>query len=128
MIYRGGCLVQLQQYDAALADVESAMTSGCLMNRHTKNPLSRAYTIKGILFFLSLARINEPLTYKRVYLLSFFESYYFIGDAYYHLGEFEKSLMFYYRALHKCQSGSEYEDIRYKLIISYTFLITAKNI
>ena len=38
-----------------------------------------------------------------------------IGDAYYHLGEFEKSLMFYYRALHKCQSGSECEEIRYKI-------------
>ena len=40
----------------------------------------------------------------------------FIGDAYYHLSEFEKSLMFYYRGLHKCQSGSECEDIRYELL------------
>ena len=36
----------------------------------------------------------------------------FTADAYYHLGEFEKSLMFFYRALHKCQIGSEGEEIR----------------
>ena len=47
MIYRGGCLVQLQQYEEALADVNAAMGSGCLKNGHTKNTLSRAYTIKG---------------------------------------------------------------------------------
>ena len=47
MIYRGVCLVRLQQYDDALADVDTAILSGCLRNAHTKNTLSKAYTIKG---------------------------------------------------------------------------------
>ena len=47
MIYRGGCLVQLQQYDDALNDINIAMTSSCLRNGHTKNTVSKAYTIKG---------------------------------------------------------------------------------
>ena len=47
MIYRGGCLVQLQQYDDALNDINSAMDSICLRNGHTKNTISKAYTIKG---------------------------------------------------------------------------------
>ena len=47
MIYRGGCLVQLQEYNYALADVDAAIASGCLKNEHTKNTLSRAFTIKG---------------------------------------------------------------------------------
>ena len=47
MIYRGICLVRLQRYDDALADVDTAILSGCLINAHTKNTLSKAYTIKG---------------------------------------------------------------------------------
>ena len=40
-------MVQLQEYDYALADVDAAIASGCLKNEHTKNTLSRAFTIKG---------------------------------------------------------------------------------
>lgn len=34
------------------------------------------------------------------------------GEAHYHMGEFEKSLMFFYRALYRCTNGSDEEEIR----------------
>ena len=40
-------MVQLQQYDDALNDINSALNSICLRNGHTKNTISKAYTIKG---------------------------------------------------------------------------------
>ena len=51
-------MVKLQQYDAALVDIDSAMVSGCLKNRHTKNTLSRTFTIKGRYFADILVDIN----------------------------------------------------------------------
>ena len=51
MIYRGGCLVHLQQYDAALEDVNLAVASGFLTNKLAMNSLSRAYTIKGNTYY-----------------------------------------------------------------------------
>ena len=34
------------------------------------------------------------------------------GEAHYHLGEFEKSLMHYYRALFRCANSADEEAIR----------------
>ena len=56
MIYRGSCLVQLQQYDDALNDINVAITSSCLRNGHTKNTISKAYTIKGKYSFFNMSK------------------------------------------------------------------------
>ena len=39
--------MQLQQYDDALEDVNAALSTGFLQKGHTKNSLSKAYSIKG---------------------------------------------------------------------------------
>ena len=105
-------MVQLQQYDDALNDINVAITSSCLRNGHTKNTISKAYTIKGIYRYYCISK-NKSNNGRILTYSSCINCFLFLGDAFYHLGEFEKSLMFYYRALHKCQSGSECEDTRY---------------
>ena len=35
------------------------------------------------------------------------------GEAFYHMGEFERSLLNYHRALNRCTNGTDEEEIRY---------------
>ena len=99
-----------------MEDVNAALSTGFLQKGHTKNSLSKAYSIKG-----KLPNVNPKATFNKkikstytikikLFIIKLFLI--LIADAFYHLGEFEKSLMFYYRALHKCQIGSEGEEIR----------------
>ena len=67
-VYRSGCLVQLQQYDDALEDVNAALSTGFLQKGHTKNSLSKAYSIKGKQRNVNpKATFNKKINLKHIY-------------------------------------------------------------
>ena len=56
--------MQLQQYDDALEDVNAALSTGFLQKGHTKNSLSKAYSIKG-----TEINVNPKATFNNTYTI-----------------------------------------------------------
>lgn len=94
-------MVGLQRYESAIQDVERAMMS-----------------------FGRFSGVGSSKRRKN----SESKAFAIMGEAHYHMGEFERSLMHFHRSLHRCQSGIEEDEIRSLTVIGYWQFIRFKMI